>query len=50
MSAEDFSTKKPGTGLLASEIAKYIGRELARDVSPERLFRESDFISDGTNE
>lgn len=50
MSAEDFSTKKPGTGLMASEIAKYIGRELARDVSPERLFRESDFISDGINE
>lgn len=45
VTAEDFTTKKPGTGIPARDLDKYIGRILARDVTPERLFRDDDFVT-----
>tara|TARA_A100001011_G_scaffold391711_2_gene477755 strand:- start:1315 stop:2361 length:1047 start_codon:yes stop_codon:yes gene_type:complete len=38
-----FTLKKPGTGIKESEIKKYIGKRLNKNVSSNRLLKKSDF-------
>lgn len=37
------ASKKPGTGIPIEMMGDYIGRQLARDISADRLFCEEDF-------
>lgn len=39
----DIHIKKPGTGISAAAMKKYIGRVLVRTVESDQLFNESDF-------
>jgi len=42
ISAEDLTTKRPGTGIPADEYYATIGRKLARDVEANQVLREED--------
>jgi N-acetylneuraminate synthase len=42
LTADMLVAKKPGTGIPAAAIEKLVGRELARDVQPDRLLRPDD--------
>ncbi len=40
---EDFDARKPGSGIPAAQISKYVGRKLRRDVTASAFFTPEDF-------
>ncbi len=44
LAAEMLTAKKPGTGIPADRLAEVVGRELAADVSPDRLLKLEDLV------
>ncbi len=44
LTADMLTAKKPGTGIPADRLAEVVGRELAADVSPDRLLKLEDLV------
>ena len=44
LTAEDLTSKKPGTGISPGLAGSLIGRTLNRDVPSDRLLQEDDFV------
>jgi len=43
VTAEMLALKKPGSGIPETDLSKYVGRRLVRDVDPDRLLSTDDF-------
>lgn len=43
LTAEDITSKKPGTGIAAARLQEFVNRRLARAVAANRRFMEEDF-------